>query len=202
MGRRRRPPGVDARCRARPPRRAFERRRAQLPDELAGLLERSAADVGLLAGPAPDWTRGEGVFVPFGGGVHDWAALELAAWLAAAADLPLRLVGTKADASLGRRMRAGCSPMRRSRSSASSASPPSRCWPSRPTPRSSQLSSRRPSSCSASHRDGGWTASVRPGGYSCAMAARRRCSCTAGRVPGGLAPRESSTRFTWSIQQP
>src|SRR6185436_3416712 len=56
-----------------------------------------------LAGPPPDWVRGEGIFVPFGGGVHDWAALEVAAWLAAAVNLPLRLVGTKADASLGRR---------------------------------------------------------------------------------------------------
>ena len=41
--------------------------------------------------------------MPFGGGEHDWAALELAGWLAFATGSPLRLVGTKADPSRGRR---------------------------------------------------------------------------------------------------
>jgi hypothetical protein len=33
------------------------------------------------------------VVVPFGGVEHDWAALELGAWLANAAEAPLRLIG-------------------------------------------------------------------------------------------------------------
>ena len=41
--------------------------------------------------------------MPFGGGEHDWAALELAGWLASATGSPLRLVGTKADPQRGRR---------------------------------------------------------------------------------------------------
>jgi hypothetical protein len=41
--------------------------------------------------------------VPFGGGEHDWAALELGAWLASALGAPLTLVGTHADADHGRR---------------------------------------------------------------------------------------------------
>jgi mono/diheme cytochrome c family protein len=65
------------------------------------LLERSPADVGIVTGPEVDWTGGDGVFVPFGGTQHDWAALELAAGLAAAADVPIRLVGTRASS--GRR---------------------------------------------------------------------------------------------------
>src|SRR5262249_19846134 len=44
-----------------------------------------------------------GVHVPFGGGEHDWAALELAAVLASATGAPLRLVGTRADPRTGRR---------------------------------------------------------------------------------------------------
>jgi DNA-binding SARP family transcriptional activator len=36
------------------------------------------------------------VTVPFGGGEHEWAALELAVWLARAHGLPLRLVGSDA----------------------------------------------------------------------------------------------------------
>ena len=55
------------------------------------------------SGPAPDWHGGDGVFVPFGGGESDWAALELGAWLASGARAPLRLVGTKADPSRGQR---------------------------------------------------------------------------------------------------
>jgi nucleotide-binding universal stress UspA family protein len=38
------------------------------------------------------------VVVPFGGAEHDWAALELGAWIASEREAPLRLLGT-ADAS-------------------------------------------------------------------------------------------------------
>ena len=41
--------------------------------------------------------------MPFGGGEHDWAALELGAWLASATGARLRLVGTRADPRSGRR---------------------------------------------------------------------------------------------------
>jgi hypothetical protein len=70
-----------------------------LPDRL---LDASPADVALVAGSI-DPLRGDGLFVPFGGGEHDWAALELGAWLAAGLDAPLRLVGTTADPRRGRR---------------------------------------------------------------------------------------------------
>jgi DNA-binding SARP family transcriptional activator len=69
--------------------------------ELAALLERSPADVAIVSGAPVDETRV--VVVPFGGGEHDWAALELAAWLARAAQTALRLVGTKSDPRSGRR---------------------------------------------------------------------------------------------------
>jgi len=74
-----------------------------LPVDLAAILERSPADVGLLTGPAIELERGSGVFVPFGGGAHDWAALELGAWFASALAIPLRLVGTGADPRRGQR---------------------------------------------------------------------------------------------------
>jgi DNA-binding SARP family transcriptional activator len=75
----------------------------RLPDELAAILERSPADVAVLVGAAVDFAAGDGVYVPFAGGEHDWAALELGASLASAAGAPLRLVGTKADAARGHR---------------------------------------------------------------------------------------------------
>jgi DNA-binding SARP family transcriptional activator len=71
-------------------------------DDLAAILERSPADVAVLT-RAVDLEGGDGVFVPFGGGEHDWAALELGARLASARSAPLRLVGTKADPRRGQR---------------------------------------------------------------------------------------------------
>lgn len=71
-----------------------------VPAELAGLFNRSPADVGVLFG-VPRFS--DGIFVPFGGGEHDWAALELAAWLAASADSELVLVGTGSEPQIGRR---------------------------------------------------------------------------------------------------
>jgi DNA-binding SARP family transcriptional activator len=71
-----------------------------VPADLGALFERSPADVGVVAG---DPHGDGGVFVPFGGGEHDWAALELGALLAAASGQPLTLVGTRADPRTGRR---------------------------------------------------------------------------------------------------
>jgi DNA-binding SARP family transcriptional activator len=64
--------------------------------DLEALSASLPATVALVAGREADIERG--IAVPFGGGEHDWAALELAAQLAAG---PLRLVGTRAQ--LGRR---------------------------------------------------------------------------------------------------
>ena len=75
----------------------------RLPDELAALLEGSPADVGIVEGAPVDWTQGDGIYVPFGGAAHDWAALELGAWLASAAGVALRLVGARGDPARGRR---------------------------------------------------------------------------------------------------
>jgi len=74
-----------------------------IPDEIASTVERLPADVALLTGPTADWGSGDGVCVPFSGGEHDWAALELGAWLASGQRAPLRLVGVRADRRRGRR---------------------------------------------------------------------------------------------------
>jgi hypothetical protein len=74
-----------------------------LPRDLTTLLEGSPADVAIASTKLVQWTGGSGVFVPFGGAEHDWAALELGAWLASAVGAPLRLVGTRADLPHGQR---------------------------------------------------------------------------------------------------
>ena len=70
-------------------------------DDLTAILELAPCDVAVLvdgrgaaAGP---------IVTPFAGVEHDWAAIELAAWLAGSFDTTLRLVGTDADAPRGRR---------------------------------------------------------------------------------------------------
>ena len=72
------------------------------PDErLTAVLAETPCDVALLA--ARDATPAGPVLVPFGGAEHDWAAVELGAWLARAERVPLRLAGAAAVPEQGRR---------------------------------------------------------------------------------------------------
>ena len=72
------------------------------PDEqLTALLEHAPCDVALLV--PRDATPKGAVLVPFGGADHDWAAVELGAWLARATGTPLRLAGAAAVPEQGKR---------------------------------------------------------------------------------------------------
>jgi len=70
-------------------------------DELATILARAPCDVAVLAGSGE--AGGGPVVTPFGGIEHDWSAIELAAWLAGSLGTTLRLLGTEADPGLERR---------------------------------------------------------------------------------------------------
>jgi hypothetical protein len=73
-----------------------------LPDQdLGAVLERAPCDVGVLSGTG-EMTAGP-VVTPFGGVEHDWAAIEVAAWLAQSLGTTLRLLGTEANPALERR---------------------------------------------------------------------------------------------------
>lgn len=68
--------------------------------EVGSVLRRAPSDVAVLVAredavvaPGP----GAPLVVPFGGAEHDWAALELGAWLAAGTGAPLRLLGAAGD---------------------------------------------------------------------------------------------------------
>lgn len=68
-----------------------------LDDELLrGLLHRAPCDVGALV---PGRNVAGPVLVPFAGGVHDWTAVEIAAWAAKAAGVNIRLAGPSVDPS-------------------------------------------------------------------------------------------------------
>jgi DNA-binding SARP family transcriptional activator len=73
-----------------------------LDADLATVLSNAGCDVALLAGSTRP--RGDGgVLVAFAGHAHDWAAVELGAWLAGAGRWPLRLLGTQSIPASGRR---------------------------------------------------------------------------------------------------
>jgi DNA-binding SARP family transcriptional activator len=73
-----------------------------VPDrELSALLAEAPCDVALLV--PRDQTPAGPVLVPFGGAEHDWAAVELGAWLARSKGVPLRLAGSAAVPERGRR---------------------------------------------------------------------------------------------------
>jgi DNA-binding SARP family transcriptional activator len=67
---------------------------ADAPPELLAV---APCDVALVHEPAPFAPNGP-ILAPFGGGRDEWPALELAAWLARAHGLPLRLLGVEATA--------------------------------------------------------------------------------------------------------
>jgi hypothetical protein len=69
--------------------------------QLVELLERTPSDVALLV--AREGPHAGPVLVPFGGAEHDWAAVELGAWFARTAGVPLRLAGADAVPEQGRR---------------------------------------------------------------------------------------------------
>ena len=72
------------------------------PDaQLGTVLAETPCDVALLV--PRDETPSGPVLVPFGGADHDWAAVELGAWLARATDAPLRLAGAAGRPEQGKR---------------------------------------------------------------------------------------------------
>jgi DNA-binding SARP family transcriptional activator len=72
--------------------------------ELTAVLQEAPCDVAVLAPNGSQKLAATGpVVVPFGGGEHEWAAVEIGAWMARALETNLRLVGTSRDWIRGRR---------------------------------------------------------------------------------------------------
>jgi DNA-binding SARP family transcriptional activator len=170
-----------------------------LPDELIAVLERSPADVAVLAGSGAGLRlrSTSGVFVPFGGSDHDWAALELAAWLGAAARLPIRLLGTRAG-----RQRRDASRLLADASIAVQRLVDVDTEPLLVEPTEDGLAD---AVADASVVVVGISPRWRRDGVGASRRALLRADAPVmlvhhGLRPGGLAPRESRTRFTWSLQ--
>jgi len=166
-----------------------------LPDELAALFDRSQADVAVVSGG----TRvSDGIFVPFGGSEHDWAALELAAWLSAAAGSELVLVGTGADRQHGRR---DASRLLAHAAVAAQRLAGVSTRPLLAPPTAEGL-------CAAVGPAGAVITGVAESWRTAGIGDARRALVAGGAPlvlvhrgprPGGLAPTESRTRFSWTL---
>ena len=76
------------------------------PRELATLLTEAPCDVAVLVAREEAGTKPTGdrpIIVPFGGAEHEWSAVEIGAWIASASGATLRLLGSAADPPRGRR---------------------------------------------------------------------------------------------------
>jgi hypothetical protein len=65
--------------------------------ELGTIVASAPCDVALLLGRTPDLGPEQAVLVPFGGADHEWTAVEVAAWIAGATGAPLRLAGSEGE---------------------------------------------------------------------------------------------------------
>jgi DNA-binding SARP family transcriptional activator len=161
---------------------------------LLTLLDQCPCDVAVLVdgppGPGP-------VLVPFGGADHDWAAIELGAWLSRNAGVPLRLAGaaTGADGRDASRLLASASIVVQ-RGLGIAAEP----HLVEPSPQALLTIAEEAGVVVVGlterwRRDG--LGSVR--GALATQASAPTLLVRRGIRPGGLAPRESETRFTWTI---
>ncbi len=172
----------------------------RLPDVLASILEHSPADVGVLSRAAVGLEQSGGVFVPFGGNEHDWAALELGAWLASGANVLLRLLGTAKDPRRGRRDAS------RLLADASIAvqrvvgvdAAPLLAEPSD----ESLIAAVEPAALVVVGISPRWRQEGIGGARRALVREARPATLLVhrGPRPGGLAPQESRTRFSWSIE--
>jgi DNA-binding SARP family transcriptional activator len=170
-----------------------------LHDELAAIVDGSLADVALVARSVQRGS-GQGVYVPFAGGEHDWAALELAAWLASGMNAPLRLVGTTADP---RRERRDASRLLADASLSVQRVVGVNSEPRLAAPTEDALIAEvSPATVVVVGISGRWR---HEGIGAVRRALVERVAAPVilvhrGPRPGGLAPRASRTRFTWSIE--
>jgi nucleotide-binding universal stress UspA family protein len=169
-----------------------------LPVTVAPLFEHAPCDVAaVVARPvaAPD----SPVLVPFGGHEHEWAALEVAAWFAGAAGVELRLLGAASDPERGRRdaSRLLAHAALAVQQLAGVATEPLLVEPG---PEAAIAAADRASLVVLGLPDDWRRAGL--GDARQALAARARPPVLVvrrGLRPGGLAPDDGLTRFTWSL---
>jgi DNA-binding SARP family transcriptional activator len=162
---------------------------------LLSLLDEAPCDVGIVIGPTG--RAGRSIMVPFSGAEHDWAAVELGAWLARASGVALQLAGASTGAAGRDASRLLASASLAIQRGLGVAAEPVIVEPT-------------PDALLAAAREAGLvviglTERWRHEG----LGRTRTALATAGDVtavlvrrglrPGGLSPRDGDTRFTWTL---
>jgi DNA-binding SARP family transcriptional activator len=170
--------------------------------DLGAVLESSPCDIGILVvrdGAPAVISPGRPVLVPFGGADHDWTAAEIGAWIASVQDAPLRLLGAAADPDTGRRDAS------RLLASASLLVQQLTRVTTEPVLAPPGEAGVLEAAAEAGLVVVGLSASWRQEGIGPTRLAVARGSrppmllVRRGVRPGGIAPRETLTRFTWSL---
>ncbi len=167
-----------------------------LPRKLAVLAEAAPCDVAILFGRGSP-LRPEAVLVPFGAERHDWAALETATWIARGTSRPLLLAGSRR-----RRGRRDASRVLADASLAVQRALGVTVEPILINPGADALvaAAERAALIVAGFPDDWHARGLGPTRTSLAQDAPVPVLLVrAGVRPGGLAPRESLTRYTWSL---
>jgi DNA-binding SARP family transcriptional activator len=166
---------------------------------VVALLDQAPCDVGVLAGAGERLAAAADapVLVPFGGTSHDWAAVELGAWLARNTGAPLRLAGASEGAE-GR-------DASRLLASASLAVQHAFGVPAEPLLVDPEADALLAAAAGAAVVVVGLTERWRREGLGPVRTALATRGATPallvrrGVRPGGLAPGETDTRFTWTL---
>lgn len=165
--------------------------------DVTALLETAPCDVALLAEARQAARTGPGrpILVPFSGAEHDWAGVELAAWLARATDAPLVLAGSATETKDASRLLASASLILQRAVGVSSS----------PLLVEPGLDGLVAAAADAALVVFGLSRDWRRKGFGeVRIEVARRASVPTlfvrkGLRPGGLAPAASHTRFTWTV---
>ena len=169
--------------------------RSLLGDPLTrAVLAAAPCDVAVLIGREQTYRPGP-VLVPFGGGEHDWTAIELGAWLSGALEVPLWLAGPRETGRDASRLLASAS-LAIQRAFGVTAEP----LLIEPGPEGIVDAAAGAALVVVGLTDRWQRDGLGPVREALAKNARPPVLLArSGLRPGGLAPRESLTRFTWSI---
>ena len=161
--------------------------------DLGDLLRSAPCDVAVLTGGEP---AAGPVLVPFAGTDHDWSAIELGAWLAGSWQVPLRLAGPAVEGGRDASRLLASASLAVQRALGVAAEP--------------LLVEPGPEALVAAAADAGVTVvglsdrwrkdGLGPTRGALAASGHPTLLVRKGLRPGGLAPAENLTRFTWSLR--
>jgi DNA-binding SARP family transcriptional activator len=160
---------------------------------LADLLRGAPCDVGVLAGEAP---AAGPILVPFAGAEHDWSAIELGAWLAGGWQVPLRLAGPAAEGGKDASRLLASASLAVQRALGVAAEP----LLVQPGPEALVDAAREAAVAVVGLTDRWQKEGLGPARSALASSSVPTLIVRRGLRPGGLAPSENLTRFTWSLR--